>query len=70
MNFQEAILKAQDAVTVERVYGSPYERDGIVVIPAARVSGAGGGGAARTRTEAVRGVAAVSAWALAQSART
>lgn len=44
MNFQEAILKAQDAVTVERVYGSPYERDGIVVIPAARVSGAGGGG--------------------------
>ncbi len=44
MNFQEAILKAQDAVTVERVYGQPYERDGVVVIPAARISGGGGGG--------------------------
>jgi uncharacterized spore protein YtfJ len=44
MNFQEAILKAQDAVTVERVYGQPYERDGVVVIPAARVTGGGGGG--------------------------
>jgi uncharacterized spore protein YtfJ len=44
MDFQEAILKAQDAVTVERVYGQPYERDDIVVIPAARISGGGGGG--------------------------
>lgn len=44
MDFHEAILKAQDAVTVERVYGQPYERDGIVVIPAARISGGGGGG--------------------------
>ena len=44
MNFQEAISNAQDAVTVRRVYGEPYERDGVVVIPAAKVSGAGGGG--------------------------
>lgn len=50
MNFQEAISKAQDAVTVGRVYGEPYERDGVVVIPAAKVSGAGGGGGGEDTT--------------------
>src|SRR5215208_4037409 len=50
MNFQEAISKAQDAVTVRRVYGEPYERDGVVVIPAAKVSGAGGGGGGEDTT--------------------
>jgi uncharacterized spore protein YtfJ len=44
MDFQEAISKAQDAITVKRVYGEPYERDGIVVIPAADIRGGGGGG--------------------------
>jgi uncharacterized spore protein YtfJ len=44
MDFQEAISKAQDAITVRRVYGEPYERDGVVVIPAAEVRGGGGGG--------------------------
>jgi uncharacterized spore protein YtfJ len=29
---------------VKRVYGEPYERDGVVLIPAARVGGGGGGG--------------------------
>ena len=44
MNFQEALSKAQDAVTVKRVYGEPYERNGVVIIPAAEVRGGGGGG--------------------------
>jgi uncharacterized spore protein YtfJ len=44
MDFQEAISKAQDAITVKRVYGDPYERDGVVVIPAAEIRGAVGGG--------------------------
>jgi uncharacterized spore protein YtfJ len=44
MDFQEAISKAQDAITVKRVYGEPYERDGAVLIPAAEVRGGGGGG--------------------------
>ena len=44
MDFQETISKAQDAITVRRVYGEPYERDGVVVIPAAEVRGGGGGG--------------------------
>jgi uncharacterized spore protein YtfJ len=44
MDIQEAIGKAQDAITVKRVYGEPYERDGVVLIPAAEVRGGGGGG--------------------------
>jgi uncharacterized spore protein YtfJ len=44
MDFHEAISRAQDALTVKRVYGEPYERDGVVVITAAEVRGGGGGG--------------------------
>ena len=44
MSFQDTISKAQDAVTVRRVYGEPYERDGDAVIPAAEIRGGGGGG--------------------------
>jgi uncharacterized spore protein YtfJ len=41
---QEAIAKARDAITVKRVYGTPFEREGVTVIPAATVSGGAGGG--------------------------
>jgi uncharacterized spore protein YtfJ len=44
MNFMEAISSARDAMTVSRVYGEPYERNGVTVIPAAAVQGGGGGG--------------------------
>lgn len=44
MDFMETISGARDAITVKRVYGDPYERDGVVVIPAASVQGGGGGG--------------------------
>jgi uncharacterized spore protein YtfJ len=44
MDFQETISKARDAITVKRVYGAAYERDGITVIPAASVAGGAGGG--------------------------
>jgi uncharacterized spore protein YtfJ len=44
MDIQETIAKAQDAITVNRVYGEPYERDGVVFIPAAEIRGGGGGG--------------------------
>jgi uncharacterized spore protein YtfJ len=50
MDFQETISKAQDAITVGRVYGEPYKRDGVVVIPAAEVRGGGGGGGGEDRT--------------------
>ena len=44
MNVDEMLTGARDAVTVKRVYGDPIERDGILVVPAAKVSGGGGGG--------------------------
>jgi uncharacterized spore protein YtfJ len=47
MDVQEMVAKMQEAATVERVYGEPYEKDGVSVIPAARVSARGGSGAAR-----------------------
>jgi uncharacterized spore protein YtfJ len=44
MDFQKTITTARDAITVKRVYGEPYERNGLAVIPAAAVLGGGGGG--------------------------
>lgn len=44
MNVTEAFTAAKDAITVKRVYGEPYEKDGVTVIPAAVVSGGAGGG--------------------------
>ncbi len=44
MDVEELIGKVRDAITVKRVYGDPYERDGLVIIPAAAVQGGGGGG--------------------------
>lgn len=45
MEFGDSGLKGvYDAMTVQRVYGDPIERDGVVVIPAAAVRGGGGFG--------------------------
>lgn len=44
MDVMEQISSARDAITVKRVYGEPYERNGLTVIPAAAVQGGGGGG--------------------------
>jgi uncharacterized spore protein YtfJ len=44
MDFMETIAGARDAMTVKRVYGDPYEHNGVAVIPAAAVQGGGGGG--------------------------
>jgi uncharacterized spore protein YtfJ len=41
------IQGVRDLVTVRRVYGDPYEKDGLTVIPAASVRGGGGGGEGR-----------------------
>ncbi len=38
------VNSVQDAITVRRVFGEPFEKDGVTVIPAARVAGGGGGG--------------------------
>jgi uncharacterized spore protein YtfJ len=50
MDFRQAISKAQDAITIKRVYSKPFERDGVVVIPAADIRGGGGGGGGEDAT--------------------
>jgi uncharacterized spore protein YtfJ len=40
----EVLSTANDAITVKRVFGEPYEKDGLTVIPAAVVGGGAGGG--------------------------
>jgi uncharacterized spore protein YtfJ len=44
MNVQEVLSGATDSLTVKRVFGEPYERNGVTVIPVASVFGGGGGG--------------------------
>ena len=44
MDVYEMVAQARDATSVKRVYGEPYEKEGVTIIPAARVSGGGGGG--------------------------
>src|SRR3954447_290836 len=44
MTLSDLLGTAGEALTVRRVFGDPYERDGVTVIPAAAVRGAGGGG--------------------------
>jgi len=44
MDVQDVVSQARDALTVKRVFGDPLEKDGVTVIPAARVSGGAGGG--------------------------
>jgi uncharacterized spore protein YtfJ len=44
MNVEEVISRAQDAITVKRVFGEPYEKDGVTFVPVAKVGGGGGGG--------------------------
>ena len=44
MELEELLAKANDSMTVGRVFGTPIERDGMLVIPVASVQGGGGGG--------------------------
>ncbi|HKF00313.1 MAG TPA: spore germination protein GerW family protein [Actinomycetes bacterium] len=44
MDVQDVIAQARDVLTVKRVFGEPYEKDGLTIIPAARVAGGAGGG--------------------------
>jgi len=38
------MVSARDAMSVKRVFGEPIEKDGVTVIPVARIAGGGGGG--------------------------
>jgi uncharacterized spore protein YtfJ len=60
MDVHEVLNHARDAMTVKRVFGDPYEKDGITVIPVANVmGGAGGGGGSSAGVPSATGDAAV-----------
>jgi hypothetical protein len=40
----QVLSETRDALTARRVYGEPYEKNGLTVIPAATVRGGGGAG--------------------------
>jgi uncharacterized spore protein YtfJ len=44
MNVDEMLTGVREAMTARTVFGEPIERDGTMVIPAAKVRGGGGGG--------------------------
>lgn len=44
MDVAELMQQTRDALTVKRVFGDAYERNGVTVIPVAAVRGGGGGG--------------------------
>lgn len=44
MEVGDVITQARDTLTVKRVFGEPYEKNGVTVIPAAKVQGGAGGG--------------------------
>jgi uncharacterized spore protein YtfJ len=44
MDMAEMATSVRDMLTVRRVFGEPYERDGVTVIPVATIVGGAGGG--------------------------
>ena len=44
MDVQEILSSARNTLTTKTVYAEPIEKDGLTIIPAAKVAGGGGGG--------------------------
>jgi uncharacterized spore protein YtfJ len=40
----DLVDRARDAMTVKRVFGDPYEKNGVTMVPVARLLGSAGGG--------------------------
>ncbi|MDB5066543.1 MAG: hypothetical protein JWM18_2977 [Chloroflexi bacterium] len=51
MRAEEILGQVRDTLTVRQVFGEPYERDGVLVVPVARVAGGAGGGGGGNPTE-------------------
>lgn len=58
---EEILSRVRDAMRVEQVYGQPYEKDGVTVIPVARVMGGAGAGGGTGPAEGAEEGAAASA---------
>ena len=48
---EETLKGARDSITVKRVFGEPYEKNGVTILPAAHVAGGGGGGGGEGQNE-------------------
>ena len=44
MRVMDVVNEAKGAMRVSEVFGTPYEKNGITIIPAARIAGGAGGG--------------------------
>jgi uncharacterized spore protein YtfJ len=44
MQAEDILNRVRDVATVRQVFGEPYEKDGTLVVPVARIRGGGGGG--------------------------
>ena len=64
MDVEKVLAHARDAITVKRVYGAPYEKDGLTLIPAAVVGGGGGGGSGEGKEGEDSGKGAGAGWGL------
>ncbi len=51
MDIRELLAQAQDVMSVKRVFGDPYEKDGVTIIPVARISGGAGGGSGESEAQ-------------------
>ncbi len=56
MKVEEIVDQARESLGSKRVFGEPYEKNGVTVIPAARVMGGAGGGDAGEKAAQVEGV--------------
>jgi uncharacterized spore protein YtfJ len=50
MKVEELMEKAKNGVDIRQVFGEPYERNGLTIIPVARISGGGGSGSGPSGT--------------------
>ena len=55
MKVEEIVEQARESLGSKRVFGEPYEKNGVTVIPAARVMGGAGGGDAGDRAAQIEG---------------
>jgi uncharacterized spore protein YtfJ len=49
MDVGKLLMKVSDDLSVHRAFGTAYEKDGMLIIPVALVTGGGGGGVGRPR---------------------
>jgi uncharacterized spore protein YtfJ len=55
MDAKEILEHARDALTVRRVFGDPIEKEGVLIVPVARVMGGAGSGSGEEREGGGRG---------------